>query len=615
MAKSDSSLLIEAELFDDLGGWSIDSQFAPQMGSAYLIAHGMGEPVADAHTTVTIPQTALYAVWVRAKDWVPDYHPGRFELSFDGSGFSTVLGQNGKDWNWEKVGDVELSQGKTKITLHDLTGFDGRIDALFLSCDGSVPPEEGLNANRSWRARMLGTDAPVDEGHFDLVIVGGGFPACVTALSAARSGLKVALVSDRPVLGGNASSEVGLGPRGYISPLVEQLREREPDGDLKGCELAQAEPNVSVFENLHMHAATTAGRKITSIEAYSTLDYSEHRFTADMFVDASGVGALARAAGCEIRTGREGKDEFGESLAPDKPDGLHHGNTLLFHLGMADHPVVYGDIPWATEISKDFSCLSGQMGGLSQDNQPGPCAVEPAPEQMKELAEEAKTKLMQGIKEHHMFPPEEVMHLFPASHYWEYGQYLDMDEPGNEEYVRDYLLRALYGTMANIKKAQPEKYANLCFEWIHLTPARGEYVRIMGDYIVTENDIREHRHFDDCAALNDEAFCVHIPRDEKYDFRLAKWIWDVRDMKPYEIPFRSLYAKDIDNLMMVGKHISVSRVASTSVKMMANGANHGIAVGIAAALCKQYGMTPRELDKAHVDELWQKVQDASEKTL
>lgn len=196
-----------------------------------------------------------------------------------------------------------------------------------------------------------------------------------------------------------------------------------------------------------------------------------------------------------------------------------------------------------------FIDASGRAA-LAKDNQPGPCIGGPENAVATKVAQlKAGAKMVQGIKRDHMFPPEEVIHIFPGTHYWEYGQYLDMDAPGNEELVRD------------------------------------------------------HTEFSDAIVRNDGAFCLHYPGDEQYDFRLKKWVWDVRDQKPYSIPFRCLYSKNVPNLMMAGKHISVSRVVSSSIKMMANGAEHGVATGCAATLCRKYGCFPREIGADHFDEL------------
>jgi hypothetical protein len=112
--------------------------------------------------------------------------------------------------------------------------------------------------------------------------------------------------------------------------------------------------------------------------------------------------------------------------------------------------------------------------------------------------------------------------------------------------------------------------------------AQGEYRRYRGDYIRTETDIRDHAPFPDAVVLNDGAFCLHYPGDERYDFRLKDWKWDVRDEQPYEIPFRCPYSVNVANLMMAGKHISVTHVAGSNTKFMGNGGQHGIATAAAA---------------------------------
>ncbi|MEV0102720.1 FAD-dependent oxidoreductase, partial [Nocardia sp. NPDC050789] len=171
------------------------------------------------------------------------------------------------------------------------------------------------------------------------------------------------------------------------------------------------------------------------------------------------------------------------------------------------------------------------------------------------------------------------------------------------EHIRDHLLRAIYGTFANVKTIEPDTYANLALDWVAFVAGQGEFRRYRGDYVLTENDIREHRHFPDAAAMNSGAFCLHYPIDENYDFRLKDWKWDTRDGLPFEVPFRCLYSADLDNLMMAGKHISVTHIAGSVTKFMGNGAQHAIATAAAAALCLEYDLTPRQISNDHMDEL------------
>lgn len=595
-------IFVEAEGFKDYGGWSLDSQFTESMGSSYLLAHGFGVPVDDAVTDICVSQAGEYNVWVRTKDWVPEYHPGRFELLINGARIGTELGANGKDWSWDQIGTVSLAIGSTELRLHDLTGFEGRIDAVYLTMDEDTPPEEGKAVSHAWRRELLGiSDASKTVSHYNVVVVGGGVSGCAAAISAARNGCKVALINDRPVLGGNASREIGLDPRGYKEgSIVQPMLERMENGDLRATQMVEDEENITVYLNEKLFSAETADGHVISVDTRNTKSNCEQRICAEVFIDASGVAALAKLAGAEIRTGRERKDEFQESLAPDKSDELRHGNTILYHLHRADHPVPVPEMPWATAISKNFGDLGGQMGGLSMDNKPGPNVNGDGEEGYKRRKLRHAPSLVTSVQFKARLP-EDIMEWFPATHFWEYGQNMDLIQDAEE--IRDHLMRALYGTYYNVKTAQPEKYASLEFDWMRIVPAQGEFCRIVGDYILNENEVREHAEFPDAVALNDSAFCVHYPGNVDYDFRLKSWTWDFRDYKPYYIPFRCLYSKNIDNLMMAGKIISVSRVVGTNTKLMANGAQHGVAVGCAAELCVKYGISPRQLGQEHLGEL------------
>jgi DNA-binding Xre family transcriptional regulator len=189
----------------------------------------------------------------------------------------------------------------------------------------------------------------------------------------------------------------------------------------------------------------------------------------------------------------------------------------------------------------------------------------------------------------------------PLTHYWEYGQKLDPYTQG--EHIRDQLLRAIYGTFSNVKKAEPQKYANLVFDHVAFVAAQGQFRRYKGDHVLAETDIREHRQFPDTVIQNRGAFCMHYGGHEKYDFRLADWRWDERDGKDYDIPFRCLYSANIKNLMMAGKHMSATHVAGSNTKFMGNGGEHAIATAAAAHLCKKYNCTPSELGVRHIKEL------------
>jgi hypothetical protein len=196
-SKVDLPILVEAEGFADTGGWVVDPQFMDLMGSPYLLAHGLGVPVKDAKTEVTIPKAGSYQVWVRTKDWVAQWKapgtPGRFQITINGTPLKTTFGTVGDQWHWQDGGKIDLPLGKLKLTLHDLTGFEGRCDAIVFSSDPSFSPPNKDPEMRAFRSECLGhPDKPEPAGEYDLVVTGGGIGGTCAAVTAARLGLKVA---------------------------------------------------------------------------------------------------------------------------------------------------------------------------------------------------------------------------------------------------------------------------------------------------------------------------------------------------------------------------------------------------------------------------------------
>lgn len=580
-------VLIECEAFDDLGGWVLDAQFVAEMGSPYLLAHGSGRPVADATTTVDITEAGTYTVWARTKDWVPSHHPGRFTLSLGGETLAHELGASGQDWSWEQAGTVDLEAGTLDVRLHDLTGFDGRCDAIFLSCDGNKPVEGGGPDAHAWRRRLRGLhDEPELQDPFDLVVVGGGVTGSVGALVAARLGLRVAVVQNRPVLGGNASVEIGIGPRGEKGSVVAEAIARSPEGELQVGPLLEADPNATVFLHQQVFDLAMDGDAIASIDARHAVTGREIRIPASQFIDCTGTAILGILAGAPTMWGIEGADEYGESHAPSERLDQHHGNTVFFRTRLADEPVDFPEVPWAMEVAKDFADLGGQAVEPGLDNGDGPVI-----EAFRPAEDDPITNLTRRL-----------------THYWEYGQWNDPYTEG--EHIRDHLLRAIYGTMWNVKAAEPEQWANLEFEWVSHVPGQGEFRRYIGDHVLSENDIVDHVDFADAVVQNSGAFCLHHPIDPTYDFRLKDWTWDTRDEQPFDIPFRCLYSAHVSNLMMAGKHISVTHVAGSVCKFMGNGAQHAIATAAAASIAVQHGATPRQVHDRHLAELKDLVAEA-----
>ncbi len=575
--------LIEAECFDNYGGWIMDSQFTEEMGSPYLLAHGIGFPVEDATTSVEMEEGGTYTLWVRSKDWYLGYHPGSFQILINGEACSEIFGANDMGWNWQSC-TVNLHAGSNSIALHDLTGFEGRCDAIYITDSQIIPPSD-LTHLRNWRKRLLHIpDQPIDHKDYDVVVVGGGVAGIAAAYTAAKDGASVALIHNSSYLGGNASKDVGLTPEGELGKYVLYLSKRLVDGDISASKILK-EAGVDLYLNEEVFHAVTEERKICSVDSRHHLTGKETRYHGKEFIDCSGKAQLARLTGASLMTGTEARSTYNESLVCQNPSAMHHGHTVFFRTEMEKEKIEFPDVPWAKEISKDYCDLGGQMNAVTSLNGQGPYENQVGP--YVGVRKITPVRQSDGSWKH-------ALNL-PKSHFWEYGQW--MDSYTQSEEIRDHLFCAIIGTYANVREADPEKYANLKLVRLANVLATGGYARYVGDYVLTQNDIWNHTDFPDAIVTNSGAFCLHYPGNEKYDFRLGDWKWVERDFKPYTVPYRALYSKDFDNLFVAGKHISASHIASSTVKLIGNGAHHGFAVGIAASMCGKMNISNRELNQ------------------
>lgn len=330
------SILIEAESFDHKGGWVVDPQFMDQMGSPYLMAHGLGKPVKDALTIVEFPQAGEYHVYVRTwnwnSPWDPAESPGIFQLMIDDRPVDMVFGKTGDEWSWIYGGMIDIKQSQNRIALHDLIGFNGRCDAILFTKDTAVNLPNNDPELYKFRQKLLNIpDKPANAGDFDLVVVGGGIAGICSAVSAARLGLKVALIQNRPVLGGNNSSEIrvhlGGSTRENMYPelgeIVRDLDTGDPGnagpaeayGDQHKLNLVRQEKNIKLFLSTHVFKALLMNGQITSVTGRNIETNEELEFHGRWFADCTGDGNLGYIAGADFAYGRESEKETGEFMA------------------------------------------------------------------------------------------------------------------------------------------------------------------------------------------------------------------------------------------------------------------------------------------------------------
>jgi len=573
-AEKTRTVLVEAEGFENLGGWVADQQFVDQMGSPILLAHGMGLPVDDAATTVGLPAAGEYRVWVRTRDWVAPWKapgtPGRFQLLIDGKPLQTTFGTEGEQWHWHHGGTVALPGGEVSLALHDLTGFDGRCDAILFSADQDFTPPNDAAQLAALRREMLGLpETPPDAGRFDLVVVGGGMAGTCAAISAARLGLDVALVQNRPVLGGNNSSEVrvhlggkiNLPPYPAIGGVVRELdsghhgnaQPAEQYGDDRKLAVAKAEKKLHLFLNMHAYAVERQGHRIVAVLARNIRTNRVLRFPAGLFADCTGDACVGHLAGADYRYGRESRDETGEPLAPEQPDRQTMGTSVMWYTRETDRPAPFPECPWAVQFN-EATCQRVTAGNWN----------------------------------------------------WENGFFREQVEEA--EYVRDYGLRAVFGNWAFQKNQAKDKqrYEKLKLAWVAYVGGKRESRRLLGDVILCQQDVVEAKPFPDACVTTTWSIDLHYPvKPAGFDEEPFRSRATFLRVKPYPIPYRCLYSRNVENMFMAGRNISVTHVALGTVRVMRTCGMMGEVVGMAAAVCKRRDTGPRGVYEDHLDELKQ----------
>ncbi|WP_138483705.1 FAD-dependent oxidoreductase [Dyadobacter bucti] len=565
-------VFVETESFADKGGWVIDQQSFSVMHSSYLMAHGMGRPVKDAATTVNFPKKGKYNIWVRTKDWAPfPKGPGKFQLVIDGQAVNKVFGESGSDeWKWYPAGEIDIKNDQVKLALKDLTGFNGRCDAiLFTNASKFTPPnkEEELLAFR--RKQLNLTSKPAEAGHFDLVVVGGGIAGTCAAISASRMGLKVALIQDRPVLGGNNSSEIRVHLMGDVDKnhypklgrIVREMDNGDPGngnpdareyGDARKIAIVKDEKNISLFLNTHVDQVEKEQDIIVAVTGRNIATNQEYRFSGSFFADCTGDGTLGFLAGADFRMGRESKAETGESLASEKADDFTLGTSNLWASLEKDSVSSFPATPWALQFSDEYHIDKGK-----------------------------------------------------ADWEWETG-FGNFNTIYEAEKIRDHNLRAIYGNWSYLKNNKAAKYAKSELAWVAYIGGKRESRRLLGDHILNQMDIQEGKFYPDGAVTATWTIDLHFPdpKNSKY-FEGQEFFAGTKHIKvaPYTIPYRCLYSRNIENLFMAGRNISTTHVAFGSTRVMRTCGMMGEVVGFASYLTKKHKTSPRGVYQDHLDEL------------
>lgn len=437
------------------------------------------------------------------------------------------------------------------------------------------------------------------ELEFDFAVIGGGLTGICAAIAAARHGAQTVLIQDRPVLGGNASSEIRMHICGASANRVK--RDAEETGilheillDNKYCndyhnfsiwdavlmQKVKQTKNLTLLLNCSMQDVNVSGDEITSVQCYQLTTEIHYTIRATIFADCTGNGTLSYIAGAEYRSGCEGQSEFGEPDAPEQATQDRMGSTLLFKAVDRGQPVEFKTPAWVRHFSED-DLKYRHHGNYVSD---GKCSDDL---ERKDAGLDDSNFACFGL---------------------DYG-YWWIELPGSgEDYVsdfenvRDELVRCVYGVWDHLKNGGDHGAENLDLQWVGMLPGVREGRRVVGKYILTENDILENRRFPDAVAYGGWPIDNHAPKGLDDKDREPSFIRQYPGL--YTIPYRCYCNNDFANLMQAGRILSASKLAMASTRVMGTCAVGGQAVGTAAAMCIQKQKKPYDL-MADIPELQQ----------
>lgn len=439
---------------------------------------------------------------------------------------------------------------------------------------------------------------------YDVVVVGGGMSGLCAAIASARQGARTALVHERSVYGGNASSETRMHISGAschwgkknaseTGVLMELLLENKRLNDSYNYSIwdgvlwfaAKNTENLDCYMNTTMDRVFSNGKHIQSIQCYQMTTERRYAFTASIFIDCTGNGSLGYFSGAEYAVGREAKSDFGEAGAPDARDGYTMGNTLYFVAEERDFPVAFTKPPWAhTFDESDFDYRYHGDVVVYHDA--------------------TDVHILDPDEDYLDYANELVEKYDVKSGYWwiELGGDWE-DIIAQAEDIRYDLYRCVYGVWDHIKNGGDHGAQNYELVWVGNVSGTRESRRLIGDYILTEHDILNKTMHEDTVAYGGWPMDEHNPGGLYAKGETPSCVRSFAGL--YSIPYGCYCSKNIDNLMMAGRNISASKLAMGSTRVMATCAIGGEAVGIAAAMATKAGLSPRAFGKAHMPRLQQ----------
>jgi hypothetical protein len=408
----------------------------------------------------------------------------------------------------------------------------------------------------------------------DLVVVGGGLPGIVASIAASRMGLSVSLINNRGFIGGNTSAEIGVCANGadgssefnfnaretgIMGEIILENLHRNPQGnryhwDTVLMDFIYREKNINLFMNTNIDTANVDEKgNIVSVLGVQNTSEKNFKFSGDFFVDNTGDGTLGYLAGAEFRKGREAKKEFDESIAPEVADEYTLLSTILFNASDKKKPLPFVAPSYALDIEKS------------------------------------------GILENRVIPKKDFKDV---KWYYEIGG--GLDQISDTEIILEQHRALVQGIWDYIKNSGQYESQNYDLDFISCIAGKRESRRLMGDYILTQNDIVGRTDFKDVVAYGGWSVDLHslMGMYGKDDINCHYVLEGI-----YQIPYRCFYSKNINNLFVVGRCMSTTHVAFGSTRVSATLALGGHVVGIAAYLCKKNNTNPRGIYNNHIEEL------------